>query len=301
MININNSTLRNECVFDMTSLRQLIDFISESENVHISVCDISGITNCERFSLTNKNLIHSMQFCELAKSTPTGFALCMECKRICNKKAVRNKTRFSGRCIFGQYEMVYPVVEHENVVCIIYIGNLVDDTEKSIQKLKLTAKRAGTDFLKMRECLSAMKPVENNNRYALIAEFIAEYILYHYDEARKSDKNVHWAVRTAAEHIHRNFALPITLKGIARTCFINEKYLGRLFAGEYGKSFHKYLTETRLNAAAEMLVHTDESLVNIALECGFGTQSYFNFVFKKHFGITPNEYRISRDFGSKQK
>jgi len=43
--------------------------------------------------------------------------------------------------------------------------------------------------------------------------------------------------------------------------------------------------------AKELLANSDMSLVNVAAESGFSSQSYFNAVFKKHYGVTPLAYR----------
>ena len=58
-----------------------------------------------------------------------------------------------------------------------------------------------------------------------------------------------------------------------------------------GQSFIAFLNEYRLNAAAEALQTTDETILTIASRCGFETLSYFNRAFKAHFGMTPREYR----------
>ena len=50
-------------------------------------------------------------------------------------------------------------------------------------------------------------------------------------------------------------------------------------------------TAVGLNAAAEALHTTDETVLTIASRCGFENLSYFNRAFKKHFGMTPREYR----------
>ena len=46
-----------------------------------------------------------------------------------------------------------------------------------------------------------------------------------------------------------------------------------------------------VNAAAEALQATDETVLTIASRCGFENLSYFNRAFKAHFGMTPREYR----------
>lgn len=100
--------------------------------------------------------------------------------------------------------------------------------------------------------------------------------------------------------------MPTTLKDIAKVCFINEKYLGRIFIKETGQTFREYLTQRRLERAQSLLEHTDEDIIKVALDCGFTSHSYFTNVFKKQFNMTPKEYRSkysrislqSRDFDS---
>lgn len=58
---------------------------------------------------------------------------------------------------------------------------------------------------------------------------------------------------------------------------------------------HQSLTETiniaRLKYASSQLIMTNSPIKTIASECGYGTVNYFHRIFKKHYGITPAEYR----------
>ena len=58
-----------------------------------------------------------------------------------------------------------------------------------------------------------------------------------------------------------------------------------------GQSFVSFLNEYRLNLAAKALRSTDDTGLSIAAQCGFENLSYFSRAFKKHFGMTPREYR----------
>lgn len=276
----------------MTSLNQLVKIIESAENIHISLCDVSGITNNEIFSLPTEHLIHSMKFCDLAKATSKGFELCMRCKGACNKMSVRKKQPFAGCCSFGQYEIVYPVCAGENVICIIYIGNLVRDMSESVNRLHAAAKKTGGSFDEMSQMLLNMHRTDSNIKYFELAELISEYILYHFDKIKKQPgKQMNWSVKIAVEYAKKDFAMPITLKDIAKACFINEKYLGRIFIKETGQTFREYLTQRRLERAQSLLEHTDEDIIKISLDCGFTSHSYFTNVFKKQFNMTPKEYR----------
>ena len=77
----------------------------------------------------------------------------------------------------------------------------------------------------------------------------------------------------------------------AGVCSFSASHFMRWFRQMTGQSFIAFLNEYRLNAAAEALQTTDETILTIASRCGFENLSYFNRAFKAHFGMTPREYR----------
>lgn len=58
-----------------------------------------------------------------------------------------------------------------------------------------------------------------------------------------------------------------------------------------GISFVEYVLRLRLREATLRLINTDEAVARIASDCGFADVKAFNVAFKKHFRITPTEYR----------
>ena len=93
------------------------------------------------------------------------------------------------------------------------------------------------------------------------------------------------------EYIDRNYKEDIKLEDISTAVGLSPVYLHKLFLKTTGKTPHQHLLEKRLAMAKELLAGSDMSLVNIAAESGFSSQSYFNAVFKKHCGITPLAFR----------
>lgn len=98
-------------------------------------------------------------------------------------------------------------------------------------------------------------------------------------------------VLQAIEYIDRNYKENIKLEDISNAVGLTPVYLHKLFYKTTGRTPHQLLLEKRLTMAKELLAGSDMSLVNVAAESGFSSQSYFNAVFKKHYGMTPLAFR----------
>ena len=71
-------------------------------------------------------------------------------------------------------------------------------------------------------------------------------------------------------------------------------YFSTLFKRETQKSFTAYVTDLRMQHAAQLLRDTDEKTYLIAERIGYTDPNYFSYVFKKHFGLTPSKYRAGQ-------
>lgn len=77
-------------------------------------------------------------------------------------------------------------------------------------------------------------------------------------------------------------------------------YLRKLFQKEFGVTPHQYLTNKRLQIAAEALSNagvSGNSIADIALMCGFREPLYFSKMFKKKYGIAPSHYYKTKRSG----
>ncbi len=275
----------------MENLNTLLEFLTESSNIQICITDISGILSIPSLSVLPKYRIHSKPFCDTAKMTLTGYNLCMRCKGACNKIAAQKKLPFGGLCAFGLYEVVFPVIIGSDAACIVYIGNIVTDCGESRKKLLRAAEVCGSDYPILSKLMEDAVDTPSCEKYFSMAQIIADYIRLLYKSAPETPSAYHWAVKTAMQYAESNYYHPLSLKAIADSCFINEKYLGRTFKIQTGKTFHEYLTEIRLNHAVSLLESTNQSVLQIALESGFNSPSYFNRAFFKKYDITPKKYK----------
>ena len=68
-------------------------------------------------------------------------------------------------------------------------------------------------------------------------------------------------------------------------------YLGRLFKRLSSTSIVDYINNTRMKKAADFLASSNKPIATIAEQTGFTSSQYFHKLFKKTYGVTPNEYR----------
>ena len=96
-------------------------------------------------------------------------------------------------------------------------------------------------------------------------------------------------------YINANYNKEITLDHLAKKSGYSKSRFSHLFLEVTGTTPKKYQNNVRLNASCEMLLSMDKSVGEIAILCGFSDQLYYSRIFKKHFGISPREYRNKKE------
>ncbi len=286
------------------TLQQVIDMLNPGNAFGICVHDISGLLELPALAVRPENTVHSGKFCHLAKSTDQGFRLCLRCKGSCNRIATRRKTGFSGLCAFGRFEAVQPVVIGGKTACILYIGTGWSNPEAARRKLQAACEKAGVSHASFARLLQAEPEAADPEGARRIAALLDSYIrlLYqsHKDDAPAAPSPYHWAVGKIKAYADANYARHLTLEEVCRLYFVNEKYAGKLFRSQLGASFHEYLNWLRLEAAGRILAQGEEKILSVALRCGYSDVSYFNRQFRKHYGMSPSEYRTAVRLGPKE-
>lgn len=108
---------------------------------------------------------------------------------------------------------------------------------------------------------------------------------------QKSDK-YHDLIQRIAAIIHRDYMDPnLSIYVISSDVNMSPVYLGRLFKGKTGKSIAAYIADVRMEKARALLQTTDLPVNGVAERTGFANGNYFFTLFKKLYGITPNEFR----------
>ena len=96
---------------------------------------------------------------------------------------------------------------------------------------------------------------------------------------------------TMLSFIQENYAEKLTLEQIADAASISTRECLRCFRESIRQSPTDYLIEYRIQIAKKLLETTNLSITEIALHCGFNSNSYFTKIFHRSCGKTPNTYR----------
>ena len=98
-------------------------------------------------------------------------------------------------------------------------------------------------------------------------------------------------VAKAMRYMEENYDTAISIPDIANHCNISIPQLYRHFSTTNHEPPKNYLTKIRIRSAKRMLLSTDLSIGDIALQCGYASHAHFCYSFKEKEGMSPVEYR----------
>lgn len=102
----------------------------------------------------------------------------------------------------------------------------------------------------------------------------------------------------AVYYMEKHYAENITIDDVAGVANYSASYFSRLFHVQLGKPYTEYLGSIRLKNAQRLLLSTDKSVTEIALESGYQYPGNLTAAFKKRTGMTPQQYRKQMVRGS---
>ena len=99
----------------------------------------------------------------------------------------------------------------------------------------------------------------------------------------------------AKDFIARNYGDgDLSVETLCSYLHLSPTYFSTLFKREVGMSFIAYLTEVRMERAAQLLQETEEKTYLIAEQTGYTDPNYFSYVFKRRFGVSPSKFRAGQ-------
>ncbi len=145
----------------------------------------------------------------------------------------------------------YPVSEKDEWIDTLAHAASIKDFQKKLAEIILLLRQMEKEYI----------GAEN------VFHRVREYIKKHYDDKE------------------------LSLTAISSHFGISSSYLSKLFKETYNISIPDDIAQTRVKAGKKLLKETDNSVIEIAEQCGFLSSNVFIKAFKKYEGITPGVYR----------
>ncbi|MBQ7381178.1 MAG: helix-turn-helix domain-containing protein [Clostridia bacterium] len=98
-------------------------------------------------------------------------------------------------------------------------------------------------------------------------------------------------VEYVLDYIRRNYNRRISASELAERVYFNQDYLARIFKEQTGYSITGMVQKVRVENVCKLLSTTNQTIFQIARDCGFEDMKFFYKVFKKYMGVLPSEYR----------
>lgn len=122
---------------------------------------------------------------------------------------------------------------------------------------------------------------------ALIAEMVSRFAESVQEDALRGYSH---PVREACVYIGRHINERMPVEKIAKSIYLSESYLRKIFRNETGMTVQKYVEKKKIETACTLLAFSTQSITRIGQYLGY-TNSYFAQLFYKEMGVTPKEYR----------
>ena len=113
-----------------------------------------------------------------------------------------------------------------------------------------------------------------------------------YGEAASKTTNA-MQITSALDYINKNYGKQLKAKELADVCNMSETHFRRLFEEYINMSPMDYVNLIRIQKACELMKHSDDSMDEVAIKCGFTTTSTFNRNFKKFLDTSPYQWKLN--------
>jgi AraC family transcriptional regulator len=100
-------------------------------------------------------------------------------------------------------------------------------------------------------------------------------------------------INRVIDYLRGNLDRRVKLKELARVACLSEFHFHRIFGAVSGETLNNFTNRLRLEKAARLLRYSDQSVTDIALNCGFSSSATFSRAFRSGYETSPRQFRKS--------
>lgn len=147
-------------------------------------------------------------------------------------------------------------------------------------------------FYQIHDCHRLKEPYYYVQLKSLFFEFFYVMLKENYIIPADTEQNKNLAsIKTVLDYINLHYQENLSAKELTQLSNYSEYYFMKLFRQYTGKTLIAYINDFRLEKAKPLLLHSDASITDIAIETGFSSPSYFIKKFRESNGISPYKFR----------
>jgi AraC-type DNA-binding domain-containing proteins len=109
-------------------------------------------------------------------------------------------------------------------------------------------------------------------------------------------KKYNWFINKAEDYIENHLSEKIKLSDIARDLGISEYHFHRIYRNSSNETLNQFMTRIKMERSAIYLVVNKKiTMTEIAFRYGYHDSSSYNRAFRKHFGLSPTQFRKEQE------
>ena len=112
-------------------------------------------------------------------------------------------------------------------------------------------------------------------------------------EERLSQEKRNKRLASLIRFVDENYMHKIRLSDFAEAEGFSMSYLSHFIKSTLNQSFQEYVNSVRVNCACKLISGGEEKLTAVCMASGFSDYRYFSAAFKRQFGMTPEQYKLS--------
>ena len=261
--------------YNTGQLKRIIKNIFELTGISISVLDTEY--NVLTRSLKNND------YCSFLQSIEQERLYCRKCDKEILEKCRLSKKLEKHVCRAGLYDAAIPIIKQDAVVGFALLGRVRSSNSPTLPQY---LPEIDSESIKKLKALYVELPFIEEERLTALYDLLA-FILFENAIQIVYDP----LVTEIVDFINENFRENLSVNYLSSKFHVSKNRLYKAFSDNFGNTVNAYIIEKRLNLARELLRTTDDSVYKISQSVGIDNYTYFCRLFKKHFGISPTEYR----------